>query len=270
MTVKQKKHFTHYLAKWGSVCTGIVYTGIGVVALLSFFKIKHGGADEGSLFVYLYGFAVGKIIVWLILSGMMGFIVWRIYETVKDPYGYGKDVKGILRRTMIALSTLADALIAFAATQTILGISGSVETGEPKAERALVDQVLDLSWGEFVIISCGVILLITALAQMGYMIGKSYLERMHIQRLKQWKQSIIHILAWAGHAARGIILGIIGFFLVKAGITQNAAEVVNTDKAFDFIGDDVGHTFFILVAFATICYGLFMFAMGAYYNSDKH
>jgi hypothetical protein len=45
--------------------------------------------------------------------------------------------------------------------------------------------------------------------------------------------------------------------------------VVNTDKAFDFIGDDVGHLYFIMVAAGTICYGLFMFVFGWYYDTDK-
>jgi hypothetical protein len=45
--------------------------------------------------------------------------------------------------------------------------------------------------------------------------------------------------------------------------------LVNTDKAFYFIGDDVGHAYFIIVAIGTICYGLFMFSFGVYYDSGK-
>jgi len=45
--------------------------------------------------------------------------------------------------------------------------------------------------------------------------------------------------------------------------------IVNTNKAFDFIGDHVGHVYFILVAIATICYGVFMFAQGIAYDTDK-
>ena len=52
-------------------------------------------------------------------------------------------------------------------------------------------------------------------------------------------------------------------------MVEKARYVVNTDKAFDFIGDHVGHVYFILVAIATICYGLFMFAQGITYDTDK-
>jgi hypothetical protein len=64
-------------------------------------------------------------------------------------------------------------------------------------------------------------------------------------------------------------LGIIGFFLIKAAITKDAQHIVNTDKAFDFLGDDVSHFSFIAVAIATICYGIFMFAFGSFYDTDK-
>jgi hypothetical protein len=267
---ERNKPFAHYLAMWGSICTGIVYTGIGVIAILSFLQLKRGGADESSMLVYLHTFLIGRIFVWLILSGMIGYIIWRMYETIKDPYAHGNDTKGILRRTVIAMTSLADALIAYSAVQVLLGISGSEKTGQPTAEREIAESVLNESWGVAMLTAAGIILLLIAVTQMVYVINNSYRERLDIHHLKPWKQKAIHVFAWAGHFARGIILGIIGFFLMKAGITEREQYVVNTDKAFDFIGDHVGAVYFLLVACGTICYGLFMFVQGAYYDSDKH
>ncbi len=56
---------------------------------------------------------------------------------------------------------------------------------------------------------------------------------------------------------------------VSTGIMENAEYVVNTDKAFDFIGDHVGHIYFILVAVGTLSYGIFMFVLGVTYDTDK-
>lgn len=266
---KKKKPFARYLAMWGSICTGIMYTGIGIIAILSFLQVKQGGADESSMLVYLHEFLIGDIFVWLILSGMISFIIWRLYETIHDPYKYGDDVKGILRRTVIALSSLADALIAYAALQALLETNGVDKTGLPTEEREITRQILQESWGVALLVSVGVISLLTAIAQFGYVIGNTYKERLDIDDISPWKQYTIHALAWIGHFARGIIVGIIGFFFIKAGITENEEYVVNTDKAFDFIGDHIGHVYFILVAAGTICYGFFMFALGVFYDSDK-
>lgn len=266
---KKKKPFFHYLATFGCISTGTIYTSIGVIAILSFLKLKDGGADEGSLLVYMHRFFIGQILTALIMLGMMAYIIYRTYETIKDPYGYGKDFKGILRRSVTALSSLADALIAYSAIQALLGKGGIKETGEPTAEREMVGNIFKENWGDEFIITIGIITTIIAVVQLGYVISKTYMARLDIDNLASWKKTSIHILAWAGHFARGIILGITGFFLIKAGVSKNAQHVVNTDKAFDFIGDNIGHAWFIIVAIGTICYGLFMFAFGIYYDPDK-
>jgi hypothetical protein len=266
---KEKPAFVYYLALWGCLSTGLVYTAIGVFAILSFFKIKEGGADEGSLLVFLDKFLIGKLFIWIILLGMLGYIAWRFYETIQDPYGYGKKLKGILRRTVIVLSSLADALIAYSAIMALLGLGGIEETGQPTAQREIIGNMFQENWGQWVIITIGIFSSITAIVQFGYVMSRAYMERLDINHLATWKKTSIHVLAWAGHFARGIIMGIIGFFFIKGAILKNAQYVVNTDKAFDFIGDHVGHLYFIIVAIGTICYGLFMFVFGIYYDTDK-
>ncbi|OQP66209.1 DUF1206 domain-containing protein [Niastella populi] len=268
MAKSGKKTIIHYLPVYGCIATGIIYAAIGVIAILSFLKLRHGGADEASMMAILAKYLAGKIVIWIILLGTLCYIVWRFYETVTDPYDYGKNWKGIVKRGGIALSTIADILIVFAAVRVLLG-SGNIQSdGQPKEERAMVQKLLS-GPGPWPVITIGLIYLLTALVQLWYGVTRGYRERVNIDRFSAFFRYTVHALAWAGYAGRGIILGITGFFFVKAGITENARHVVNTDKAFDFIGDNIGHVYFIIVAVATICYGLFMFAQGVAYDTDK-
>jgi hypothetical protein len=270
MPAKEKKtSFVHYLPIYGCFSTGIMYAAIGIIAILSFLRIKRGGADESSLVAFLNDFVIGKILIWIILLGAISYIAWRIYESITDPYNYGKTAKGIVIRTGITLSTIADALIAYTAIQILLGKGNIQENGQPEELRQLVSNLLRENWGKWFIIGMGAIIVVTAIVQLIYGITKGYEERLDMDRYGSGLKSFIHFLAWTGYLARGIILGIMGFFFIKAGITDNAHYVVNTDKAFDFIGDQVGHVYFILVAIGTICYGLFMFVLGAAYDTDK-
>ncbi len=268
MPKSKKKFIVPYLPMYGCISTGIIYLGIGVIAILSFLRIKQGGADESSMMEFFDNFLVGKIGIWIILLGTVCYIIWRIYETVTDPYGYGKKWKGLGIRSGIALSTIADALIVYTAIQALLGTGNIQEDGDPEEQRQLVTEILQENWGEWVIISLGIIVSFTALIQFIYGITQGYKERLDIGYLSLAKKKIVHVLAWGGYFARGIILGIIGFFYIKAGIMEDAGWVVNTDKAFDFIGDQVGHFSFILVALGTILYGLFMFVLGITYDTD--
>ena len=264
-----KARLAHYLAVWGCFSTGIVYFAIGVVAMLSFLKLKDGGADEASLLVYLNNYIAGKFVVWVVMLGMIAYIVWRVYETFNDPYGYGSSAKGIAKRTGVALSGFADALIAFSAVQALLGIGETVETGVPVAERKMAETLLNESWGTAVVAAIGVACVVTALVQIGYAAARSYEERMNLEKMPRWTLVAVHVLAWTGHFARGVILGIIGVSFISAAVSTSAQHVVNTDKAFDFIGDNIGHFSFIAVAVCTVFYGLFMFAFGFYHDPDK-
>lgn len=266
---KKKEFFIHYFPIYGSVCTGLIYSSIGIIAILSFLQIKEGGADEGSLLAFMYEYLTGKIFVWIILVGTLSFIAWRIFEAIKDPYNYGNSYLGLGRRLGIGLSSIADILIAYSAIMVILGISGLQQDGEPDEEREFVGSMLQEGWGDWAIIIFGIIICITALVQFYYGVSRGYRERLDIAHFNKGTKRLIHFLAWAGYLARGIIIAIIGFFFIKAGIMDDAMQVVNTDKAFNFIGENIGHVFFILVAIGTICYGFFMFFMGVTYDTDN-
>jgi hypothetical protein len=167
------------------------------------------------------------------------------------------------------LSSIADAFIAFTAIQILLGTSNIQENGQPEAKRELVHNILQNGWGPWLIVGMGVIISVTALVQCWYGVTRGYRERLDIAQFNKFIKKLIIFLGFTGYLARGIILGVIGFFFLKAGITDNAQYIVNTDKAFDFIGDHVGGLPFIIVAIGTICYGLFMMALGATYDTEK-
>lgn len=266
---QNKKSIIKYLPVYGCYSTGIIYVGIGVIAILSFLKIRDGGADESSLLAILNDSVVGKIFFWLILLGTASYVVWRIFETIRDPYQYGNDAKGIARRTGVAMSTVPDILIVFTAIQVLAG-SGNIQVdGQPVEQREMVGGLLQKQGGDWMVIGIGFAISITAVIQFFYGVTRGYKERVDIAHFSSMVKKAIHLLAWIGYLARGIIVGIIGFFFLKAGFAESEEFIVNTDKAFDFIGDHVGHVYFILVAIGTICYGLFMFAHGRVYDAEK-
>jgi len=265
----RKKDWIHYFPELGCMATGILYGGIGIIALLSFFKIRDGGADEGSILLVLSNFIIGKIVVIAVLAGTTCYCVWRVYEAFADPYHYGGSIKGISRRFGIALSTAADVLVVYSGIRVLSGTSHIQSNGQPIEERAMTQGFIEAGDG-WVVIALGLIVLITASVQLVYGFSRGYRERLDATDFNPMVQQIIHALALYGYTARGIILAITGFFFLQAGLLHEAERVVNTDKAFDFIGDKIGHAFFILVAIGTIAYGLFMLALGFTYKPSRY
>lgn len=268
MKIIKRKQLVHYLPIFGCLATGITYTGIGIIALLSFFQLRDGGADESSMLMVLNDFILGKVAILIILAGTACYIFWRLYETVTDPYHYGSDWKGAARRAGIALSTVADMLIVYAAVRVLLGTAGIQTNGQPIEERAAAQALLDNGRG-WIIITTGCITVATALVQLLYGGTKGYKERVNDHFFNKTTRKVFHALGLTGYAARGIILAIIGFFFLKAGLSNDPKVIVNTDKAFDFVGDHIGHIFFIALALGTVSYGLFMFVLGITYKPGK-
>ncbi len=269
MNSNGKTTILHYLPIFGCISTGLCYTGVGTIAMLSLLRVRDGGADESSMLAILNDVVVGKILLWIIIGGTVCYMVWRIFEAVTDPYHYGKDFGGLVKRSGIALSTFADLLIVYAGIKVILGIGNIQKSGEPLEEREFVSQMLTESWSTIIVAAIGAVVLLAAIVQFIYGITRGYKERMDIDNYPKSGKAIIHILAWVGFCSRGIIVGITGFFLLKAAFTRESEHVVNTDKAFDFIGDDVGYVYFILVALGTVCYGIFMIIHGIAYDHEN-
>lgn len=266
---KTKKKYIKYFPILGCISTGLIYTAIGIIAILSLLRLKEGGASKNSLLAFLQDWPGGEIVIWAILLGMLCYIVWRIYESFRDPYHYGNGWKGLARRTGIGLSSLADALIAYSALVVLLGSANYSEHGSPEQKREMTANMLDYNWGKWLVVGLGVLIAVTAAVQLFYGITRGYRERLDIVQFSGKKKATIFFLGFTGYVARGVILGIIGFFFIKSGILKNPGYVINTDKAFNLIGEHLGKIPFAIIAFGIICYGLFMFALGITYDLDN-
>lgn len=265
MSSKEKSLFIYKLAKAGAIAIGIVYAMIGVIALLSLMRLKNGGADQSGILNLLSNIPLGEVIVAVIFFGLMAYIIWKFYNALKDPYGYGSNWLGILKRVGIASAGLAYGLIAYTAAEAFLGLTTNTH-GQPISQRQMVAHIFQWNMGVWMVGLLGLIIAFTGFAQFVYVIKRGYRDKLRYQQISKTKQRIIAVLAWTGHFARGIILLIIAYFLIKASIQSNPNDVVNTDKAFNFLGEHIGHVSFIAVAVGTICYGFYMFALSRYYD----
>ena len=130
----------------------------------------------------------------------------------------------------------------------------------------MVSELLQGGGGQLALIAIAILISLTALVLLFYGLSKKFTESIDVDHLSRNRKYVVHALAYAGYFSRGVILGVIGFFLFKAALTGESEHVVNTDKAFDFIGDHIGAVAYWLIAVGTICYGLYMFILGLNYE----
>lgn len=266
--MKKYKPIVKKMAKTGCYSIAIVYLMVGIMAFMGFLGKSQNGADEERIIDVLLQLPLGEVLIAFIILGMLGYIVWRIYESITDPYDFGSNVKGIAMRIGIALSASGYLIIAFAAAQILF--EGGGGNGEDD-QKVLIARVLTFPGGAWLIGIAGAVSGIAGLLQFKYVIGGDYHKRINFHKMSSWMRKAIHIFAWSGYMARGVLLAVIGYFLISAGVQSDPEEVGDTDSAFDFLGDfgTFGSIAFLAVALGTVFYGIFMVIHGIYYSFKK-
>jgi sulfur carrier protein ThiS len=144
--------------------------------------------------------------------------------------------------------------------------SGGQE-GSEQSQQLLVAQVLAWPAGVWLVGAAGVVLVVVGVLQFVLLFRRGYTTEIDLEGRSPGLQRAIHALAWYGYTARGVILGVLGYFLLRSAWTHDPSQAGDTDTAFDFIGGGViGDSAFFVVAVGTIAYGLFMYANAKHYR----
>lgn len=258
------------LARFGCVSIGTVYVLIGVFALIALSGRLVEVADEDRIVALLMGVPGGTLVIWGIVLGSAGYVLWRTIEMLADPYGFGSDWRGLAIRGGVGLSALGYGLIALsAARMSLRGAGTGARDASEEEQQLLVAQVFDWPAGQLIVGIAGAIVIIVGLMQFVLVLRRSYTTEVRMKPLSERGQRVIHVLAWYGYGARGVILCVLGYFLVRGAISRDPAAVGDTDTAFDFIGGGlIGDTAFAIVALGTVAYGIFMYANAWHYRFE--
>jgi len=260
------------LARFGCVSIGTVYVLVGVFALIALTGLLIEVADEDRIVSVLMGVPGGAIVIWGIVLGSAGYVIWRTIEVLADPYGFGSDWRGLAIRAGVGLSALGYGLLAFSAARISLRATGTAANdASEEQQQLLVAQVLAWPYGQLIVGIAGAMVIIVGLMQFALVVRRSYTTEVRMKPLSGRGQRVIHVLAWYGYSARGVILCVLGYFLVRGAVSRNPEEVGDTDTAFDFIGGGlIGDSAFAIVALGTIAYGIFMYANAWHYRFEAH
>ncbi|MGE3276632.1 MAG: DUF1206 domain-containing protein [Vicinamibacterales bacterium] len=255
------------LARYGCASIGTVYVLVGVLALLALGGILTGQADEDRMIYVVLDVPGGAFLVWAVIAGLLGYMLWRLVEALTDPHELGADTVGVAKRVGIAVSASAYGALAFSAARIALGGgSGGGDASEREQER-LVARVLEWPAGTWLVALTGLIVIGVAIGQIVIVSRSGYSRWINLEGCAEDMRRVIRTVAWYGYAARATILAVLGWFFLLAAFRHDPGAVGDTDTAFDFIGGGViGDSAFFLVAVGTIAYGIFMFLNAAFYQ----
>jgi len=247
-------------SRFGIISKGVVYCILGLLAFLAAIGSGKQNPSKEGTFQLILDQPFGKILLALVAIGLVGYVVWRFIQAIKDTEGKGNDAKGIFKRIGFAFSGLIYAALAYLAATLAFGNQSSSGDGK----KQLVQKLLDLSYGEVILGIIGLIILGQAINQIYKAYSGKYKKKFHEEKMSSKESQVFTKVGIIGYVARAVVLGIIGYFVLRAAIESNSSEVRDTEGAFGFINSSFGPIIFGIVALGLIAYGVFMFFMAKY------
>ncbi|MEN9936493.1 MAG: hypothetical protein RLZZ387_3072 [Chloroflexota bacterium] len=249
------------LARLGYAAKGVVYALIGTLAAQA--AIGSGGAttDSRGVLAWIVTQPYGRIALALVAAGLAGYAVWKVTEAALDTEGEGDEPKGLAARAGQVLSGVLHAGLAWTAVQILAGTGGSGGDSTQDWTARL------LSWplGRWLVSAVGIGVLGYGLYELYEAYRASFREQLNLGRMSPTEERWATVAGRAGLAARGVVFGLIGVFLVQAALRADAERAEGVAGALEALArQPYGRWLLGIVALGLVAYGIFMLVVARY------
>ena len=249
------------LARFGYVAYGVVYLLVGVLAVQAAFSgADQAAGQQGALRSILVA-PLGRVLLCIIALGLLAYAAWRLYEGIMDPEDEGRDAKGMVKRLDHVLNGLFHGALAFTAGQLALG-SGGGGGGSPDDWTATL---MSQPFGRWLVVVAGVVIVGAGLYQFYKAYKADFWEKLETGEMSLREKRWTTHAGRLGYAARGVVFGVIGVFLIQAALQADPDEARGLGGALEALArQPFGPYLLGAVALGFVAYGLFMFVTARY------
>lgn len=216
------------LARAGYSARGLVYLIIGFFAVLAAFGNGQETDSKGALRAVLEQ-PFGTFLIWLMIFGLVGYVIWRLIQALFDTDSHGLDARGAAIRAGLLASAIAYAALAIFALSLIGVFSGGGGGGGGPVASALAGFV----GARPMSIGLALIFLGVAGAHVYKAFTRGYAKHMNAD---EDAMAIIHPVSMIGLSARGAVFAVIAVLLAYRGLGAGESEgTPGLAAALDFV-----------------------------------
>ena len=247
-------------ARFGYAAYGVVYLLVWALA----FRAAFGGGgktagQEGALQTILLA-PLGRVLLGLVVLGLLGYAVWRVFQGIMDPDNEGKGAKGVVKRVDHVANGLFHAALALSVGGGALGSGGG--GGSPDDWTATL---LQQPFGRLLVGLAGGVIFAIGLFQFYRAYDAKFIEKLNPMEMSTRERRWTRRAGRLGHAARGVVFLVIGVFFVQAAYQSDPQEARGLGGALSTLaGQPFGPYLLAIVALGLFAFGLFMFVVARY------
>jgi hypothetical protein len=252
------------LARLGYAAKGVVYVLVGGLALQA--ALGSGGKTtdpQGALRTILQQPA-GAFLLGVVALGLAGYALWRFAQAFLDAENKGRDAKGIVKRVGYGLSGVAYTALAITAIGLIRGTRDRGASSGASTQDWTA-RFMEQPFGRLLVALAGVIVLAIAANALYVAATAKFMKKLGAAQMQPRERKAAEWVGRIGLAARGIVYGIIGGFLIYAALRSDPSEARGLTGAWKVLAQQpYGLWLLGMIAIGFVGYGVYCFFEARY------
>ena len=242
------------LARAGFFSRGVVYVLIALMAGRAAFQNRHPAGTRGAM-LEIFRQPFGRVLLPILALGLLGFAVWSLLQAVLDPERRGTSLKGLGKRTAHLFTAII--YVGLAATAARLAVYGWAR-GDRESAGRFTGPVMEHPLGRWVVIGVGAGMVGYGFWLLYRSVAKEPEKMLDLSSLPPHTQNVFKLAGRVGIAARAVVFGVIGTYLVLAALHHRPNEARMPPGALESVRQQPhGAWLLAVVAVGLAAFGLF-------------
>lgn len=244
------------LARIGLVALGVVHVLIGWLALQLVLGGGSDQADNQGALKTLAGTPVGGPLLWLIVAGLAGLVIWQIAEALVG----ATDEDGAKRTAKRALAAGKAVLYAVLGWSAAKIATGSGSQSSDSSGETFSAKLMEAPAGQILVGLVGVAVIGAGVWFVRKGITQRFRKKLDAGAATGDTGTALIRLGVAGHVGKGAALGILGALFITAAIEHDPKRSGGLDDALKtLLGQPGGEVLVVLVGLGLAAYGAYCF-----------
>jgi hypothetical protein len=251
--VLKRAGWVEWLPRFGYITRGLLYATVGILAFRLATDAGGYTTDLQGAIIPLAAHTFGKVALIIIAVGLAGYALWGFARALLDTMERGTSPKGLAERVGFLISGITYAAFVFPTVRLFLGAGGGGETDTEDWTAWLMAQ----DYGRWIVGGAGVIASVGAIGQIFSGLTTRFMKDFK-EDMSEQEEHLARLTGRIGMSARGIVFGILAWFLLQAAWQVDASEVRGLDGALlALLQQTYGPWLLGIVAAGLITFGVF-------------
>lgn len=240
------------LARLGYASKALIYVIVGLLAAAAAFNAGGAVTDTSGALRVILSQPLGAFILLVLSVGLLGYAVWRVLDATFDPDRHGWDFHGIVERVGNIVRGVIYGALGVEAFRLAQGLRAPSQEADVWAGR-----VLSWPFGEWLLGLAGLVVAAYGISEIVKAARRRVDKELDLTAVPAGIRRLAVKTSWVGIGARGVIVTVLGGFLVRAAMRQAPADVHGTRESVIEIATALpGRWALAAIAVGLIAYGL--------------